>query len=146
MRQGVQLHTSNVKEQWTCGQSPHSCGVRSGRDHCRDSKRNWSLTWISLEHSSAACECEMCTVTSVLQSSSRWWRTTFQQPPATVPSRHHSVLLLCLCWDLRLHSYKKKEDFQRCFQQWQDCWSKCICAEGLLFGVTRLHFFTFPLH
>jgi hypothetical protein len=23
-----------------------------------------------------------------------------------------------------------KEAFQRCFQQWQDRWSKCVCAQG----------------
>jgi hypothetical protein len=22
-----------------------------------------------------------------------------------------------------------EDDFQRCFQQWLDCWSKCVCAE-----------------
>jgi hypothetical protein len=23
-----------------------------------------------------------------------------------------------------------KEAFHRCFQQWQDRWSKCVCAQG----------------
>jgi hypothetical protein len=27
----------------------------------------------------------------------------------------------------------KKEAFHRCFQQWQDRWSKCVCAQGSYF-------------
>jgi len=26
-----------------------------------------------------------------------------------------------------------KEAFRRCFQQWQDQWSKCMCAQGSYF-------------
>jgi transposase len=26
-----------------------------------------------------------------------------------------------------------KEAFRRCFQQWQDRWSKCVCAQGSYF-------------
>ena len=26
-----------------------------------------------------------------------------------------------------------KEDFQKCFQQWQERWNKCVCAEGQYF-------------
>jgi hypothetical protein len=26
-----------------------------------------------------------------------------------------------------------KEAFHRCFQQWQDRWSKCVCAQGFYF-------------
>jgi hypothetical protein len=26
-----------------------------------------------------------------------------------------------------------KEAFCRCFQQWQDRWSKCVCAQGSYF-------------
>jgi len=26
-----------------------------------------------------------------------------------------------------------KQDFQRCFQQWQERWNKCVCAEGTYF-------------
>jgi hypothetical protein len=26
-----------------------------------------------------------------------------------------------------------KEAFHRCFQQWQDRWSKCVCAQGSYF-------------
>jgi hypothetical protein len=28
------------------------------------------------------------------------------------------------------HRKIPKEDFCRCFQQWQDRWSKCVCAQG----------------
>jgi hypothetical protein len=27
----------------------------------------------------------------------------------------------------------KKEAFRQCFQQWQDRWSKCVCAQGSYF-------------
>jgi len=26
-----------------------------------------------------------------------------------------------------------KEAFHRCFQQWQDWWSKCVCSQGSCF-------------
>jgi hypothetical protein len=26
-----------------------------------------------------------------------------------------------------------KEDFRRCFQQWQDRWNKCVCSQGSYF-------------
>jgi len=33
-----------------------------------------------------------------------------------------------------------KEDFQRCFQQWQYYWSKCVCAEEQYFENDRVRF------
>jgi hypothetical protein len=38
-----------------------------------------------------------------------------------------------------------EEDFQRCFQQWQDRWSKSVCEEGMSFEDDYLRFFTWPL-
>jgi hypothetical protein len=75
--------------------------------------------------------------------SSCWWRTKFQQSPSYC-TFHTFQTSLCDTSGplLRLTiALIPKEDFQRCFQQWQDRWSKCVCAGGLLFWGDKVTFF-----
>ena len=71
---------------------------------------------------------------STLQMSQSSTNSTFQ----TSQSPTNCTLQMSLCETVgslsRLNiALIPKDDFQRCFQQCQDCWSKGVCAKGLLF-------------
>ena len=89
-----------------------------------------------------------------------WWRSKFQQSPSHSISRSHSVISDCLNKTALIANHFasaeeiqqkatsgltpiSKEDFQRCLQQ--NCWGKCVCAEGQYFKADYIRFIYFVL-